>query len=142
MENPLAIPFFGMMLLTIVVWVYMYICRLSYILSEGILAQDLNTPEKLHQLVPEQINAPSNNLKNLFELPILFYAGCLYQFIQGDPSLVVVYSAYLFWVFRIVHSCIHCTLNQVLLRFGAYALGAIALFTMIIAEFLAMISSS
>ena len=135
MMNSLVIPFFGMMGLTIVVWVYMYARRLSYVLAKGISAQDLTTPEKLNQLVPESINAPSNNLKNLFELPVLFYAVCFYQFLIGEPSAIVVYCAYGFLGFRILHSLIHCTLNRVLWRFAVYLISALALFGMIIAEF-------
>ena len=132
-QTLLAIPFFGMMLLTILVWFNMYLRRLAFVMGQGIPAQELNTPEKLHQLLPEQINAPSNNLKNLFELPVLFYGACLYQFIQGEASGFVIVCAYVFWIFRTLHSIIHCTFNRVILRFAVYIISSLALFCMVLA---------
>ena len=72
--SSISIPFFGMMLLTLVVWVYMYIRRITWILKNNVATAELKTPEALNQIVPEVINRPANNLKNLFELPVLFYA--------------------------------------------------------------------
>ena len=135
-QNALAIPFFGMMMLTILVWLTMYVRRLTFILSQGIPAQELTTPEKLNHLLPEQVNASSNNLKNLFELPVLFYGVCLFQFIQGEPTVVVLTSAYVFLIFRVLHSLIHCTLNLVLLRFAVYVVSSLALFAMVLAKFI------
>lgn len=136
MVNSLALPFFGMMALTMGVWLYMYVCRLSYVLRKGISAQALSTPEQVNLLLPGSVNAPSNNLKNLFELPALFYAACCYQFFQGEPNAIVLGCAYGFLFFRIIHSLIHCTFNWVILRFTAYVIATMSLFGMIIAEFL------
>ena len=133
-SSALSIPFFGMMLLTIMVWFYMYACRLTFVIRNQIPAQALSTPEKLNQLVPESINAPSNNLKNLFELPILFYGACLYEFIQGETSILILVCAYVFWLFRTLHSIIHCTLNHVLLRFTVYIIASTALFILLFIE--------
>ena len=67
-------PLVAMMVLTFVVWVFMYARRLGYMVRHGIDAQEVNTPQKMALRLPESVEAPSNNLKNLFELPVLFYA--------------------------------------------------------------------
>ncbi|MGK7882873.1 MAG: MAPEG family protein [Crocosphaera sp.] len=126
------IPFFGVMILTFLVWIYMYIRRLSWIFANNPEPSMLSTPEKLNQIIPEQITYPANNLKNLFELPILFYAVCLYLAWSSTVDLVYIYCAYGFFIFRVVHSVIHCTVNIVLARFWIYIISAICLWVMIL----------
>lgn len=71
-------PFFAMMLLTLLVWVYMYVRRIGFITSNNIRPQDLAAPGELARLSPAAVSNPSDNLKNLFEIPVLFYALVLY----------------------------------------------------------------
>jgi hypothetical protein len=71
-------PFFGMILLTLVVWMVMYFHRIRFILKNKIDTQQLQTPEQGAALVPASVSFPSYNFKNLFELPLIFYALCLY----------------------------------------------------------------
>ena len=89
MADPGAIllPFFGLMLLTAVVWVYMYYRRLSFIIGNRIRPQDLTTPERASEILPESVRIPANNLRNLLELPVLFYALCLYLFLMQAKLL-------------------------------------------------------
>ena len=73
---------------------------------------------------------PSDNLKNLFELPVLFYALVLYLFVTDQVDATYVTSAWVFVVFRVLHSAVHCTFNLVLLRFWLYFISAAALWFM------------
>ncbi len=70
-------PFFGMVLLTFVVWLFMYVRRLRFIVANRIDTRRLTTPDKGASLIPEEVSWPAYNLRNLFELPVLFYALCL-----------------------------------------------------------------
>ncbi|MGK7961421.1 MAPEG family protein [Crocosphaera sp.] len=128
------------MVLTLVVWIYMYIRRLSWIFANKPESSFLSTPEKFTQITPEVINYPANNLKNLFELPILFYAVCLYLAWSSTVNIVDIYCAYGFFVFRVIHSVIHCTVNIVLARFGIYILSSIFLWVMIVRSAYQLIS--
>jgi hypothetical protein len=125
-------PFIAMMLLTFIVWVVMYVRRLHYIISNRIDTRQLTTPEKGAKLIAEKVSWPAYNFRNLFELPVLFYALCLYLFATGNVDTMFVSSAWLFVALRSVHSLVHCTRNIVKLRFMAYMLGAIVLWFMII----------
>ncbi|MGH7878448.1 MAG: MAPEG family protein, partial [Candidatus Binataceae bacterium] len=69
---------------------------------------------------------PSDNLKNLFEIPVIFYALALYLFITKQVDTVYVDAAWLFVVFRVLHSAVHCTFNLVMLRFYLYLLSTLA----------------
>ena len=133
MPEPEAIlsPFFGMMLLTAVVWIYMYYRRLSFIFSERIRPQDLRTPERASGLLPEAAQYPANNLRNLLELPVVFYVLCLYLYVTQTVDTVYVVAAWLFLVLRISHSAIHCTVNRVKYRFYAYFASALVLWFMV-----------
>jgi hypothetical protein len=64
-------PFFATMLLTLLVWVYKYIRRISFITKNNISPKDLAVPGALAQLSPAAVSNPSDNLKNLFEIPVL-----------------------------------------------------------------------
>ena len=131
-NSSILLPFFGVMLLTLVVWIYMYIRRTSYLVREKIDLRKVDTPEKAATVVPGTISLASHNLKNLFELPVIFYAVCLYLFASDSVDGFYLAAAWWFFAFRIVHSLIHCTYNKVEHRFYAYVLAAVALWAMVI----------
>lgn len=126
-HHPLIAPMLSLIGLTLVVWLYMYWCRIGYLLRHKIPAQRLQTPEQVNQLLPVEINAPSNNLKNLFEMPVLFYALCLLLISQNQLSAWQSLLAWLYVGLRVLHSLIHCTLNHVMLRFISYLLSNLLL---------------
>ena len=120
-------PVFAMILLTFLVWVFMYVLRIRFISGSRIQSQDLAVPGRLAELSPPSVSNPSDNLKNLFEIPVIFYALALVLFVTNrvDPTYVV--AAWVFVVFRALHSAMHCTLNIVMVRFTLYAISALAL---------------
>jgi len=120
-------PFFTMLLLTLVVWTHMYVRRISFITREKISPKDLVNGEALARISPPAVANPSDNLKNLFEMPVLFYALILYLFATGKVDLAYLSAAWLFVVFRALHSLVHCTFNLVMLRFNLYLMSALAL---------------
>jgi hypothetical protein len=124
-------PFFAMMLLTLLVWVYMYIRRIRFITKSNLRSQDLAVPGALAQLSPAAVSNPSDNLKNLFEIPVLFYALVLYLFVRGQVDAVYVSAAWVFVVFRVFHSTVHCTFNAVMLRFYLYLIASLAVWFML-----------
>ncbi|MGI9238294.1 MAG: MAPEG family protein [Woeseiaceae bacterium] len=133
MNNDLILqPMIGMMLLTAVVWFYMYAKRIPAMKSAGVPVQTYTTPDKVIGVIPESVNYPAYNLKNLFELPVLFYALCLALYVTGEVDTIYVVAAWIFLVFRVLHSIVHCTSNIVMLRFYLYAAGALALWFMVI----------
>lgn len=125
-QDAIFSPFFATMFLTLVVWVYMYIRRISFIIGRKISPKELAVPGALAQLSPPHVSNPSDNLKNLFEIPVLFYALVLYLFITKQVDTVYVNAAWIFVVFRILHSAVHCTFNLVILRFYLYLFATIA----------------
>src|SRR3984957_637992 len=130
-------PLFATVLLTFVVWVYMYIRRISFITSNKISSKDLAVPGALAQLSPPAVSNPSDNLKNMFEIPVIFYALALYLFATKQVDTVYVAAAWVFVAFRVLHSAVHCTFNLVMLRFYLYLFAAPAVWLIAIRAALA-----
>ena len=124
-------PFFATMLLTLLVWVYMYIRRISFIRKNNIGPKEMAVPGALAQISPPAVSNPSDNLKNLFEVPLLFYALALYLFVTGQVDAVYVNSGWVFVLFRVLHSAVHCTFNLVMLRFYLYLIATLAVWFML-----------
>ena len=124
------------MLLTLVVWVYMYGRRLPFIFSSGLDPKQM-TPLELARLSPPQISNPSDNLKNLFELPTVFYVVVLYLYVTSQVDAAYLWAAWGFFLFRALHSAVHCTFNFIPLRFALYVISAGALWFIVLRAALA-----
>lgn len=130
-QTSILLPFVGTMLLTVVVWIYMYARRLPFIIRSKLTPEQL-TPSELARLSPPVVANPSDNLKNLFELPTIFYAVVLYLYVAQQVDELYLAAAWVFFLFRLLHSAVHCTFNFVPLRFWLYAISAAALWAMVV----------
>jgi hypothetical protein len=131
MTDPIFAPFFSMILLTLIVWLYMYARRIPFIRANK-LRDDQLTPLEFARLSPPAIANPSDNLKNLFETPTIFYVLALYLHVTQSVDGVYLAAAWVFVAFRVLHSLVHCTFNLILLRFSLYAISTLALWFMAI----------
>lgn len=130
-STAIFLPMLATMSLTALVWFYMYARRIPAMQKAGVSVQTYTTPDKITEYLPENVNRASNNLKNLFELPALFYGLCLYLFVSGNVDAPYVIAAWSFFVFRTLHSLVHCTINIVMVRFLAYAAASLSLWFMV-----------
>ncbi len=135
-QSSIFIPFFGMMLLTMAVWLYMYYLRLSFLVREKVDPQLAATTKQMIEIVPTRVTLPSENLINLLELPMLYYATCVYLYITGQVNATYLVLAYCFFTFRVLHSVVHCTYNRVMHRFYLYSLSSLSLWVMIVTAFI------
>jgi hypothetical protein len=124
-------PFLATMVLTIVVWIYMYVRRLYFIYANNLDAKKM-TPGELARVSPPSVSSPSDNLKNLLELPTIFYAVVLFLFATHNVDAIYLNLAWGFVAFRILHSAVHCTFNFIPLRFVLYVVSALALWCMVV----------
>ena len=120
------------MLLTGIVWLYMYVRRVHFFQKEKVDVSQLKTPLAGARLMGGEVSYPAFNLQNLFELPVIFYALCLYLFVIGSVDSLYLGLAWWFVGFRTLHSIVHCTFNHVMLRFSVYMLASAALWVMFI----------
>lgn len=79
---------------------------------------------------PEATRAAVRHWDNLFELPTLFYAGCLTAYVLGAVTGAVLACAWIFAIARAIQSTVHLTYNNPNHRGGAFALSFLALMAM------------
>jgi len=130
-------PFFAMMLLTLAVWIYMYIRRTSFLTRERIDLRKVDSPAKMDAVVPGDVNLPAYALRNLFELPVIFYALCLYLYVAAEVDAIYIAAAWLFVAGRAVHAVIYCSTNKVMNRFVSYFVSALILWAIVMRAALA-----
>lgn len=62
----------------------------------------------------------SDNFRNLFEVPVLFYALVAMALATAHMPGWLVAGAWAYVALRVVHSLIHCTYNKVMHRLAAF----------------------
>jgi hypothetical protein len=137
LSNELASPILAMLVLTMLVWIYMFIQRIGYATANKLDIEGFKDPRDVAALIPVENSSASNNFKNLCEIPVVFYAACLYLTVFGLVDQTHVYLAWAFVMFRVLHSLIHCTYNRVAHRFGVYIISSVALWVMVVRALLA-----
>jgi hypothetical protein len=123
-------PFFATILLTFVVWVYMYVRRIHFLTARQVTPAELAIPGRLAEISPPEVSNPSDNLRNLFEIPVIFYALCIHLFVTQQVDGAYLAAAWVFVAFRVLHSAVHCTINVVMVRFYLYLISTLALWFM------------
>ena len=122
----MLLPLLAMVALTFLVWFYLFARRVPEIMRKKIDVRKLQDRAEAHTLLAESATA-SNNLKNLFELPILFYVAALLSLLLMIQDPLLVWLSWSFVGFRIAHSAVHCTYNDVNHRFAMYAASCLVL---------------
>jgi hypothetical protein len=125
--QPILLPMLAMVALTFAVWVAMYVTRLREIFARGIDAESLGNTHEARSMLTDS-SGPSDNFRNLFEMPVLFYLALLLSLLLliQDPLLVML--AWTYVALRAAHSLIHCTYNRVTHRFTVYLASCAVLF--------------
>jgi hypothetical protein len=132
--DPIFLPVFGLVLLTALVWVKLYVDRLSEMRSRDIPPQRLaNVRAAAGEL---EKTAAADNFRNLFEVPVLFYALCIALAVTGAATPGFVAAAWGYVALRALHSLIHVTYNRVVHRFLVYVASTLLLFGMWIGFFM------
>jgi hypothetical protein len=76
---------------------------------------------------PQESIFASNNLRNQFELPILFYVVVLCIYVTHGNTILTLALAWLFVLLRYLHALVHVTSNAMRLRSPLFAAGYLVL---------------
>ena len=114
--------------LVAIVWVSLYRARLTEMKVRRIRPDAVAT-SRMAATALENV-AAADNFRNLFELPVLFFAACLALAVTGLGSPLLVGFAWAYVALRAVHSFIHITYNRVVHRFFAYTASTLCLYVM------------
>jgi hypothetical protein len=119
MNSLLVFPMFAMVLLTVFGLITMFKRRVSSVKAGEIKINYFKAREGSGP--SETTVAAERHFSNLFESPVLFYAGCITAMVLPIPGNSIVYLAWAFVITRLLHSWIHLTSNRVKYRMRAYA---------------------
>lgn len=127
-QGPAAIlwPMVGMAVLTALVWVRLYRDRVAEVRTRRIHPQQLATARQGSELLQDVQSW--DNLRNLFEMPVLFYALCLALAVTGLGSTAFVAGAWAYVALRAGHTLVHFTYNRVMDSFLVYMASTAMLF--------------
>ena len=81
---------------------------------------------------PDNVLMVSNNIRNQFQVPVLFYVLCFLFYSINAVTSTVIYLAWAFVATRIIHAYIHISSNHVPARFRVFALGFVIMVIMTI----------
>ena len=126
------LPMAALVFVTFAVWTMLFIRRIPKVKSDPV-PLDAMRIRATRPILSEPEMAANDNLMNLFELPVLFYALCLALAVTGYLSALFTAGCWGYVGLRAVHSVIHCTFNNVLLRFAAYLASTLLLFALWVA---------
>jgi len=121
-------PLVAMVVLTLVVMLMMARERVGQLRRNRVHPQAVATSVQMAARVSDTRCA--DNFRNLFELPVLFYAALLVAFVTAQGSGLVVGLAWAFVALRVAHSAIHCSYNKVMHRFAVFLAGGAVLFVL------------
>lgn len=79
---------------------------------------------------PEYVQKISNNIRNQFELPVLFYVLTFALVELNAVGIIAIVAAWAFALSRLVHAWIHTGANIVLMRRNVFLLGVLAIFAL------------
>ena len=128
---PFAIlwPTFALVALIILVWFWLTVERGHHIKRRPPTVEDFATGEAaLRYFTP--VEMPANNFRNLFEMPVLYFAIVPLLMITHQGNHVQVALAWAFVLLRAVHSFIHIVVRKMMIRAPVYWLGSAVLMAM------------
>jgi len=105
--HSIALACVTLALLTSVVAMRMLIVRVGEMRQRRIHPQQIATSAQAGEKL--QSIQVSDNYRNLFEMPVMFYALCSLLLATGSATAFFAAGAWLYVLLRCVHSVIHCT---------------------------------
>lgn len=124
-SNLILWPAVVLVAMTFVVAVVMYRRRVSVMKRERVHPQSVALSAQIAQRLTD--TRASDNYRNLFELPVLFYFAVAVAIAARVQDPWVLGLAWGFVALRIVHSAVQCSYNKVMHRFQAFVAGFLVL---------------
>jgi hypothetical protein len=127
-QHAILLPPTVLALLTAIVFGRLYSDRIGEIRARRIHPQQLATSKQSADTL-QNVTA-SDNFRNLFEAPVLFYALCGYLAITQLTTMLLLACAWGYVLLRAAHTFVHLTSNKVIRRFQLYFASSMVLFAM------------
>ncbi len=121
-------PMFIMVILTFVILLFTLRTRVASV-RKGEVSLSYYSMFQGEQ-VPDMVAKTSRHFANLFEVPVLFYAGGVLYVALEIPDPFAVYAAWVFVAARVIHTCIHLGYNNVMHRLVVFGIGNLSVLAM------------
>ena len=133
MENGIQLiqPVIVLIIWSMVMWLWMYVTRLPAV-SAMKMKLDPEAPrgQQMSQL-PAKVRWKADNYNHLMEQPTIFYATALCLVLLGVVTETVVYAAWTYVMFRVIHSLVQALVNKIEVRFTLFILSNVPLAVLI-----------
>ena len=120
-------PVLVQILLTIVGFMLMGVQKAKAVKANDV---DMTKTALNNDAWPEYVMKITNNVRNQFQVPLLFYVLCFVFYSINAVTTTVLYLAWAFVITRIIHAYIHMSSNYVPARFRVFTLGFVILVVM------------
>lgn len=127
-EYSILLPPTALAFLTGFVWLRMGSDRLGELRSRRIHPQQVATSKQMSETL--QNTQSADHFRNLFEVPVLFYALCGFIALTRMTTLLLLACAWGYVVLRAAHAYIHLSHNKVVRRFQTFVASTIVLYVM------------
>jgi hypothetical protein len=128
LEHAILLPPTAMAVLTGIVWLRLGSDRLGELRARRIHPQQVATSKQMSEALQNVQSA--DHFRNLFEMPVLFYAVCSFIAITRLTTLFLLACAWGYVALRALHTYIHLTHNKVVRRFQVFVASTILLYVM------------
>lgn len=127
-HHAILLPPTALAFLTGFVWLRLGSDRLGELRSRRIHPQQIATSKQMAEKLDNTQSA--DHFRNLFEVPVLFYALCGFLAITKLTTLLLLACAWGYVFLRACHTWVHLTNNKVIRRFQVFVASTIVLYVM------------
>lgn len=125
----ILLPTFTLVLLIFVMWIVMFASRGAHMKRVPVRPEDFATGEAAARYFAP-VEMPANNYRNLFEMPVAYFALVPLLILADAANIIQVTLAWAFVFLRIAHSYVHVGPKKVPVRAGLYILSTTVLMVM------------
>lgn len=126
-DNMILLPALAQILLTIVVYGALAVAKAKAVRG-GLV--DLDRRALHEDAWPDSVRKINNNIRNQFEVPVLFYVLTIVLWQLNETGVVAQSLAWLFVISRFVHAYIHTGSNYVPARRRVFMVGCVIVLLM------------
>lgn len=129
-SHPILAPVVALAAWTMLMMLWLYAVRFPAMRRAGISLKGRigSRTGSLDGVVEDQVQWKAHNYNHLMEQPTLFYAVCiLLDLVGGGDVAAILYLAWAYVGFRVVHSLVQATINVVRWRFYLFAAASLCL---------------
>jgi len=123
--SPMVWPMLAMVALVFGVAARLFFTRIPEMKRRGIHPQAVASAKQMAESMED--TRAADHFRNLFETPVLFYAGCLAAMQTGAVGTGLLVAAWAFVAARALMAVEACGRNKVMRRFQAFLAACIAL---------------